>query len=433
MTTLSPTPGGGPKLETPDWPTVKLRRLASVVTTKATDKTFELGLEDIESWTGRLVSGESTYEAAGVAFEKDDVLFGKLRPYLAKAYQAEQQGQAVGDFIVLRPSRNSHPKFLTYNLLEQRLIDRITAGAYGSKMPRTNWDDLGSQPILLLPYEEQCRIAAFLDYETARIDKLVREQERLLSLLGARETARITEVVTRGLNDGVELRESGQQALGDIPVHWEVIRLKHLLRAPLTYGANEASVEDDPTFPRYIRITDIDGHGNLRDETFRSLAWEVAAPYLLEDGDLLLARSGATVGKSFLYRDRVGPACFAGYMIRAKLDPSKLLPEYAEAYMKSRPYWDYIQESNIQATIQNVSAEKYGNCPVPVPPLEEQIAILGELADESKSSRELHAQASRSISYLLERRSALISAAVTGKLDLRNWQPPESEAVAEVA
>ena len=96
----------------------------------------------------------------------------------------------------------------------------------------------------------------------------------------------------------------------EIPQHWSAKRLKHITSVPLKYGANEAAEETRADQPRFIRITDIDEGGGLKDETFRSLSHQVAKPFLLESGDILLARSGATVGKSFMYHISWGEACF---------------------------------------------------------------------------------------------------------------------------
>jgi len=113
-----------------------------------------------------------------------------------------------------------------------------------------------------------------------------------------------------------EYKDSGIEWLGKIPVHWEAKRFKFLVSEPLQYGANEAAELTDPDLPRYIRITDVKDDGALRDETFRSLPEDTAKEYLLKDGDILLARSGATVGKTFIYKASWGRAAYAGYLIR---------------------------------------------------------------------------------------------------------------------
>jgi type I restriction enzyme, S subunit len=152
------------------------------------------------------------------------------------------------------------------------------------------------------PLHEQRAIADYLDRETAQLDGLVAAKERVLGLLAEKRRALITRAVTRGLDPCAPLRDSGIPWLGEIPAHWTATRMKFLATEPLAYGANEAALEDDPSFPRFVRITDVDSEGNLRDETFKSLPPEVAEPYLLRDGDVLLARSGATVGKAFIYK-----------------------------------------------------------------------------------------------------------------------------------
>lgn len=105
--------------------------------------------------------------------------------------------------------------------------------------------------------------------------------------------------------------------IGEIPKHWEVKRMKYVVNGKLQYGANESSEIADRTLPRYIRITDFDEGGFLRDETFLSLPEDIAKDYLLNEGDVLFARSGATVGKTFQFKNYNGVACFAGYLIRA--------------------------------------------------------------------------------------------------------------------
>ena len=213
-------------------------------------------------------------------------------------------------------------------------------------------------------------------------------------------------------------KPSAVEWLGEIPAHWDVRRLKHLLREPLQYGANEASNHIDPDSPRYIRITDIREDGTLWQDTFRSIPQAVARPYLLAEGDLLFARSGATVGKTFRYLPSWGKAAFAGYLIRARLDYGLLGSDFAEYYTHSQSYNDWILGNQIQSpTIQNVSAERYASLVVTLPPLPEQRAIAGFLDRATAKIDSLVAKMERLIELLQEKRSALISRAVTKGLD----------------
>lgn len=174
-------------------------------------------------------------------------------------------------------------------------------------------------------------------------------------------------------------KDSGVEWLGEIPAYWEVKRLKFLLAAPLKYGANEAAELDDPDLPRYVRITDIDERDSLRENTFKSLPVDTAEEYLLREGDLLFARSGATAGKTFLYRHNWGTCAYAGYLIRARLDTNRAWPEFVRCLTSSTSYWHWLSAAFIQATIQNVSAEKYASLVMPQPPYPEQRAIAAFL------------------------------------------------------
>ena len=291
------------------------------------------------------------------------------------------------------------------------------------------------------PEPEQGAIANYLDRETARIDGLIAEKERMLALLEEKRAALISRVVTRGLDptnspgvnlsaeggpkgEGMDspssapLKPSGQEWLGEIPTHWNLWRLKHLASEALSYGANEAALEDNPEWPRFVRITDIAADGSLRNETFKSLSPEIAEPFLLDDGDLLFARSGATVGKSFIYRPSWGVACFAGYLIRFRCDLSKALPDYLNLFAQSSAYWHQVSIGTIQATIQNFSAEKYADIIVPLPSMKAQQEIIDAMQKEQFRFDGLTSQISNSLALMKERRAALITAAVTGQIPL---------------
>ena len=212
-------------------------------------------------------------------------------------------------------------------------------------------------------------------------------------------------------------KDSGVEWLGEVPEHWSVTRLKHCLSEPLTYGANEAPSEPNSDHPRYIRITDLDVDGKLREDSYKSLSPEQAAPYMLEDGDVLLARSGATVGKSFLYSEDMGLCCYAGYLIRARARKNILSPRYLWMCTLSSYYREFIVGSSVQATIQNVSAEKYNSFWLALSHKDEQSQITRFLDHETARIDALIAEQERLIALLKEKRQAVISHAVTKGCD----------------
>ncbi len=215
-----------------------------------------------------------------------------------------------------------------------------------------------------------------------------------------------------------EYKDSGVEWLGEIPNYWDAWKFKHCLLEPMIYGANEAALDDSRENPRYIRITDMNADGTLRDETFKSLPEEVAKDYLLDDGDILLARTGATVGKSFKYKSEFGACCFAGYLVRARVNPEVVEPDFIYWYLQSDSYWKHISGSQIQATIQNVSAEKYGDLVIPLPRVrDDRVSIVNFLSVETAKIETLIEKQQQLIRLLKEKRQAVISHAVTKGLN----------------
>jgi type I restriction enzyme S subunit len=231
------------------------------------------------------------------------------------------------------------------------------------------------------------------------------------------------------------MKDSGVEWIGAIPHSWKVRRLKHLTNGPLAYGVSVEATESVEGDPRLIRTTDIDDRGRLRSETIKTVPIGLARDFMLLDGDLLLTRSGATVGKSLLFRSLWGPACHAGYLVRVRPDGEQVLPEYLKFFAESDAFWAQVRVNTIQATIQNVSAAKYADFVVPTPPLPDQVAITERLKRISDVIETTRVTLQGQISLLTEYRQALITAAVTGQLDeatLKGHKPADDAMEFEV-
>jgi hypothetical protein len=205
---------------------------------------------------------------------------------------------------------------------------------------------------------------------------------------------------------------------------WQRIRLKYLAQVPITNGVGEPGSFDNPDWPRYIRTTDIAGPRALRDDVFASLPPEIAARAPLLRGDLVMTAAGATVGKSMLY-DSDAPACYAGYLARFRPRPD-VDSRFVSFWTESHVYWDQIASGKVTSTIDNFSAGKYQNLWIDVPELAVQRAVSDFLDAETARIDALLASlgggpashAGSMSGLLLERRQALITAAVTGQLEI---------------
>ncbi len=331
-------------------------------------------------------------------------------------------GIASPAYCVYRFDAAANPWYFHYLLRSpayKARIKAISTGVVESRL-RLYSDELYRLEGLLPSLPEQDAIVRFLNHADRRIGRYIRAKQKLIQLLDEQKQAIIHGAVTRGLDPDVRLKPSGVEWLGDVPEHWVVMRLRHLIEGRLTYGANAAAEHTNADWPRYLRITDFAVDGSLRADTFRSLPLEMAREYLVRPGDLLLARSGATVGKAFLVPTGLGPACHAGYLIRARPQRRLIDPEYLFAFTQSAGFARWKDSTFIIATIQNIGADKYADLPVPVPPIPEQCDIVLHLRKAVAETSAAIDRASHEINLLREYRTRLIDDVVTGKLDVRD-------------
>ena len=150
------------------WAVRPLKYNLYLLTEKTERRDNPVALENIEGWTGRLIPTETEFQGEGVAFSTGDILFGKLRPYLAKVYRAESSGEAVGDFHVMRPVAGVDGRFAQYEILSREFIDIVDGSTFGSKMPRASWESVGGMKVATPPYDEQIQIARTPGNDRAR-------------------------------------------------------------------------------------------------------------------------------------------------------------------------------------------------------------------------------------------------------------------------
>ena len=186
----------------------RLKYVAPLVVKKVSFENLDrkyVGLEHIESWTGRILYDDLTTLPEGTVslFEPNDVLFGKLRPYLAKVSLVDFSGACSTEALVLRPKTNQWPPFVRYVLSNGEFIDDVNSSTFGAKMPRASWEFIGSRTVPVPDLPTQKAIADFLDRETARIDQLIEKKQRMVSLLSSRWESLFPQLTILGLIMGV--------------------------------------------------------------------------------------------------------------------------------------------------------------------------------------------------------------------------------------
>jgi type I restriction enzyme, S subunit len=273
------------------------------------------------------------------------------------------------------------------------------------------------------PLPEQQTIAAFLDRETGKIDELVAEQERLIALLKEKRQAVISHAVTKGLNPDAPMKDSGVEWLGAVPVGWKVGGLKRFCTL-VTDGAH-ISPETENGVYCFVSTKDIDDDSIDFDNCLRTS--EVSFEYMVKTGcrplvgDVLFSKDG-TIGRTVVVRQD-SDFVVASSLIIIRPDTSVLNPEYLNYLCLSNVVVYQVESFVKGAGLPRLSIQNLLKVIGVFPPPEEQSAIVSFLNSETARIDTLTGEAQQAISLLKERRSALISAAVTGKIDVRNHTP----------
>ena len=403
------------------WREVRLKFGLELITDKASDDSPKVALENIESWTGRYIETLTEFEGDGTSFQCGDVLFGKLRPYLAKALLADAPGQAVGDFHVLRPKDEVDGRFALSYLLSQDFIAVVDGSTYGAKMPRASWEFMSNLPLPLPPLSEQTAIAAFLDRETGKIDALVEEQRRLIELLKEKRQAVISNAVTKGLDPNARMKPSGVEWLGEVPEHWEVVPAKRVASV-FVPQRNKPELNADGEGLPWVTMEMMTAAEIGTSDAFVSEAAALAAGSRVRPPNSVIASCVGTFGVAAINRSEV----IINQQLQAYLPAMVIMPELLRFLVLAGG--SYFDQVGTAATLAYVNQEGFANFPIAVPPRHEQARIVAELSSVLVGLDSLTAEALRGIALLNERRSALIAAAVTGKIDVREAAQADVEA-----
>jgi type I restriction enzyme S subunit len=401
------------------WKVVRLKSMVSLVTEKASHRSRPVALENIESWSGRFIATDGEFEGEGVAFREGDILFGKLRPYLAKAYLAESRGEAVGDFHVLRASQNIEARFLQYGILNRTFIDIIDGSTFGSKMPRASWEALGGMPLVVPSKVEQSAIAAFLDRETAKIDALIAEQEKLIALLAEKRQATISHAVTKGLDPDAPMKDSGVPWLGAVPAHWEVVPLKYLvaLRSGGTPSKDNLDYWNGDVPWASAKDLKVEALSDTSSRISQQALVDGAAS-LVPTGAVLVVVRGMILARIFPVVETLVPMAI-NQDLKAVLPRDGLDAGYLAWLLRGSAAESLQRLDEAGHGTKALRMDAWTSMQLPAPSYSEQKRIANFLAQQTKAIDALSSEAVRAISLLQQRRSALIAAAVTGQIDVR--------------
>ena len=365
-------------------------------------------------------------ESGYTYFREGDVTIAKITPCFENGKGAVMRGLHNGhgfgttELIVARPSEGTTTSDYLHRLFTSRSFRMLgEAAMYGAGGQKRVPDDFVRDfAVAFPPLSEQTAIATFLDHETAKIDALVAEQEKLIALLQEKRQAVISHAVTKGLNPDAPMKDSGVDWLGEVPAHWGVSALSYL-------SSIETGSTPDRAVPRYW-------NGSIPWLKTGEINWSPireAEEFITEEG---LANSAAKLSKpGTLLMAMYGQGVTRGRVALLEIEAtynqacaaitfgSRLLPTYGRYFFVAA--YDHIREGGNETSQMNLSAGLIAKFRLTVPPSHEQNAIVSFLDKETHRLDELVSEAEAVIELLQERRTALVSAAVTGQIDVRGW------------
>lgn len=387
-----------------------------------------LELEDLESGSGRILNRRNTLEvgSAVTLFKRGDVLFGKLRPYLEKYWEAEFDGRCTGEILAFEP-RRIHGRFLYYCIGSRWFIERCNALAYGVKMPRVSWPTQLSQfDLPLPPLAEQQRIAAYLDASCGAIDAAVAAKRCQLETLDAVRESCIEVAVARGVDARTKRRSVEADWISSLPSHWSACRIKRVL-SRVDYGIS-ASTEQEGSFP-VLKMGNIQG-GEIVYSKIEFVS-DVDADLLLQENDILYNRTNSPdqVGKAAIFRGKQEDGVtFASYLVRLRVN-HRISAQFLNFVVNCQGFLAFARKLAIPSVQQsNLNSTRYCQLFVPLPPIDEQHAICEMLDAQLAALRRVVANIEAQIATLTAYRKSLIHECVTGMRRITDADVQRAEA-----
>ncbi len=411
------------------WTTARLKSSINNIVEQTTERRgsdLYVALEHVESWTGRLrhAGPDVSFDSQVKYFRSGDILFGKLRPYLAKVTKPASDGVCVGEFLVLRPRHsNTTAPYMEQLLRSKPIIDAVNSSTFGAKMPRADWQFMGGMTVVHPPLPEQTAIVRFLDHADRRIRRYIRAKQKLITLLEEQKQAIIHQAVTGQVDVRTgqpypAYKPSGVEWLGRAPEHWTVASLRHRYSQCLGKMLDSKRITGRHLLP-YLRNTDIQWDRiNIEDLPTMDISPNEYDRYTVQPGDLLVCEGGE-IGRCALWSDEPARYGFQKALHRLRprnegQDVARFMYYALRAAAKGHAFND-----GHLSTIAHLTGDKLRTHRFPFPDFPEQAAIVRYLDKATAAIAIATDRAHRQIDLLREYRTHLIAAAVTGKIDVR--------------
>lgn len=377
-----------------------------------------IGLENVESSSGHYVKSETEYvDAFYDGCEAGDLLYGKLRPNLAKVLISPYKSCCTGEFEIISSSLVGK-KFLQYYMLTEEFTQAATQLTYGAKMPRVNWDDVKEFKIAYPNANEISTIVSFLDSKCSEIDSLAADIQAQIDTLEQYKRSVITEAVTKGLDKNVPMKDSGIEWIGEIPKSASISKVKYeynIVLGKMVSKGNDGSLGDNYLCAANIRWSGV--NTDINRKMYFSPSEKIQ--YLLEKNDVLIMEGGATAGTTCIYREEFEPCYIQNSVIRCRAK-DKTTNAFLYYWMVAVNSVGYIDQVKSVATIPHFTKEKVSATPIVTFPAKETTEIITYLDNKCAEIDNIISSKQKQLSVLADYKKSLIYEYVTGKKEVPN-------------
>lgn len=367
-------------------------------------------------------SGGKFRKASAYLYDGESILYGR-KGTIDKPLYVKGKFWTVDTMFYSEIDQSVFGRFMYYSALTIQYQYLATQTA----LPSITQYDLSNYWLCYPSYNEQTQIAQFLDYKTAQIDQLIEKKKNLIEKLNEQRIAVITQAVTKGLNPDTPMKDSQVDWLGEVPEHWEVVKFKYYVGFQEGPGIMAVDFRDEGV--PLIRIRNVqneyvDLNGcNFLDPKKVEKTW---GHFKCQLGDLIISGSASTGLISEISKDNVGAIVYTGLIRLWKL--ANISKEFIRWYVSSNTFFSQVNRFKTGSTIQHFGPEHLRQMLICLPPKSEQDFIVNHLEKETKKIDNMLKINNKTIDRLNEYRTALITAAVTGKIDVRDIDIPQPEA-----
>lgn len=391
--------------------------------------TFDLNKKVYLSWFKYYESPEIMVNAGDILLVKTGSTYGK-----SAIIRALDEPMTINPQMAILKNSKVDPRYLAYLMSSSLIKAKIDISNTGSGMPTMTQENINNFPIPHPKDNLDIHIANFLDHETAKIDTLIEQQQQLIQLLKEKRQAVISHAVTKGLNPDAPMKDSGVEWLGEVPAHWVICRLKHIKSVSQNafvdgpFGSNLKSEHFIDNGDVYVIESNFATTGEIDSSSLKTISnahFETIKRSEATAGDIIIAKIGARFGMSSILPSLDKKSVVSGNSLKLTVNADVVTRMYAHKLLTVLKEMGAMDDGVNGSAQPALSLGELNNLLFLVPPIQEQSEIESFIQLNQDKFDVLLEKANVQVRLLQERRTALISAAVTGKIDVRNWQAPQ--------